>query len=56
MYLAIDCVYGWPEELAIVRDGEIIKTGNYGLANLQGSIPQQQKNWRAGSLPYCDEL
>ena len=26
-------------QLAIVRDGKIIKTGNYGLANVQDSIP-----------------
>ena len=26
-------------QLAIVRNGEIIKTGNYGLANIQDSIP-----------------
>ncbi len=26
-------------QLAIVRNGKIIKTGNYGLANVQDSIP-----------------
>ncbi len=30
-------------QLAIVRNGEIIKTGNYGLANIQDSIPVSDK-------------
>jgi len=30
-------------QLAIVRHGQIIKTGNYGLANLQDSIPVNDK-------------
>ncbi len=30
-------------QLAIVRDGKIIKTGNYGLANVQDSIPVNDK-------------
>ncbi len=30
-------------QLAIVRNGEIIKTGNYGLANVQDSVPVTDK-------------
>ncbi|MDB5209481.1 MAG: beta-lactamase [Sediminibacterium sp.] len=30
-------------QLAIVKDGQIIKTGNYGLANVQDSIPVSDK-------------
>ena len=30
-------------QLAIVRDGKIIKTGNYGIANVQDSIPVNDK-------------
>ena len=31
-------------QLAIVKEGEIIKTGNYGLANVQDSIPVSDKS------------
>ncbi|MEB4762919.1 MULTISPECIES: serine hydrolase domain-containing protein [Chryseobacterium] len=31
-------------ELAIVRNGKIVKTGFYGLANIQDSIPVSSKS------------
>ena len=30
-------------QLAIVRNGNVVKTGNYGLANVQDSIPVSDK-------------
>jgi CubicO group peptidase (beta-lactamase class C family) len=32
-------------QLAIVRNGKVVKTGNYGFSNVQDSIPVSDKNF-----------